>query len=478
MAEIIEITPSFLFQNKDIANFLSQHLSVDRELGRSRRLERGFIDITEGEKDGFEQGFVLRLFKNKDIFPNTDQGLLTPQILALKNNDILPNISPPLKPDNLFNKFSFFPTQKGKDSFVNLRFSNVFSNARNQPDGEKFIDINTAHFLQNNKELVNFFNENTTLLTNLINGNIKNRNDIEDIVVEFIMDKLASKTVSLKDFLSSHFVMAKFVALDLGGIISLINNNSSIEKAFTADAGFAKEIIKDQIFKGASSLFPKSEELTPSFFKKNLIAAVFLLDKPGEVARIKNEQLEGEKTFVKRADSIEGLFKSELVDLAFDQFGLGSVLSKLFLSTNLEFTTIAVGDLLTNNTGLTLLQFLKENRRLLPVLDTIGPVEIDNIFTSFQAEIASRRFPDNFPIDKEFLENNFNLAFVINLSTGLADALKEDKEAIERFIKNNLQKDSGSTSRDIFTRIDLAMDAFLSGFVTREKIGTNLDLTI
>lgn len=475
MGETIGITPTFLLQNKDIANFLSQHLSIDRELGKSRKIEKGFIDITQGEKDGFGQGFALDLFRNKDIFPNAGKGLPTLPVSAFKNNDISPNINPSLKPDNLFNKFSFFPTQKGKDSFINLRFSNVFSNARNQPGGEKFIDINTASFLQNNKELVNFFNENSTLLTSLINGDIKNRKDVEDIVVDFVADKLASKSVALKDFLSSHFVLSKFAALDLGGIISLINNNSSIEKAFTADATFAKEIIKDQIFDKASSLFPKSEELTRLFFEKNLIAAVFLLDKPGEVARIKNEQLEGEKTFVKRADTIEGLFKSELVDIAFDQFGLGSVLSKSFLNTNLEFTTIAVGDILTNKSGLTLAQFLKENRELLPVLD---PVEIDKIFISFQAETASRKFPDNFPIDKEFLESNFNLAFVINLSPGFVDALKEDKEAIERFIKNNLQRDSDSKSRDIFSRINLALDAFLSGFVTREKTGTNLDLTI
>lgn len=432
MEDFLSIAPSFLYQNTNIANFPARNLSVSKELGKS----------SEDEK----------------IFVNTVQE--QPLSVKPQNHDINFELTTAQEAETFFNNQLI---ESG--SFVSLKYSHLFPSVVNQPGGDKIIDFATAAFFQNNKDMVSFFNENSNLLSSLINGDIKTSDDIKNEFVGFVFDQLNSDPAITKDFLGNHFFLTKFTALNIGGVIGLLNSDNAAKKAFTGGPVFGKEIIETRIAKMASELFPNDSRYSESFFKKNMIDAVFFLKNPGEVSAVKQDDDMG-KFISSRFAFFESTFKSELVDTVFNQLNTGTVFTKDFLSSNLDFTIVAAGDSLINN-GHTLIQFIKENKDLTSALK---PVDLNKIYISFEAKLASEKLPDNFPIDISFLEENINITFLINSSGSFTNALIEDKEVIERFVLNNSGKnEEADIQNSTRTTINKAFDSFLTGSLTRSR---------
>ncbi len=447
MATINSITPNFLIDNKKTTDFLSQNFSFSKELGESSIGERDFLDIitiknTSLTKDSLIDKEAKK--EKKDSFFSSDESY-----------------------SNIFTKFP-----KEKLSYFNNKFSDLFSNADRFPLGNTVLDNDTALFLQDNSELVDFFNNNPALLTSLIGGEIKSQRDIKEIVTNFAVDKLNNKTEERKEYLIANFDLSKIVALDLGGISDVIKSDSEIEEAFGAGKDHAKELIKNQILDKVEALFPESNDLTRDFFETHLLGAVFLLDNQDEVNKIKNDGQDGEDQFTEKIDIIESQFAEKLVDYAYNKFGSWPGLSKNFLSEYMEFTALSAGNNLSTE-GTSIFQFVNENRDLVSPFDAINT---ERIYVSYQARIARDKFPVDFPLDSSFLEKNFNLSYVINLSPTLADSLIEDRSEIERFIND---KSNANVKENLLYKTNNTMNAFLSGFIKREPLsGTNIDLTV
>ncbi len=416
---------------------------------------------------------------------------------------------------------------KSRGEFVNLKVSQIFSNATELPEGgekaDKVLDPNSAKFLEKNKDLVEIVNENSSLLSNFISDDVRSEDDAKQLVVNFVYDKLDTTREITKDFLDENFLLTKFVASDFGNITEILNNDTRAETAFTAEPSFGLELLEKQIVSSVASLFPTSETITSTFLANNPFAAVNLLGKPQKVKALKiengNNRLKkivvddivseskdkikikdkdkdknkdkdkkikikkvksSDKTLVSNISSLNVSFRSETVNFAFNQINNKAVLNRSFLNANPRFTLAVAGDFLTNkNRDNTLAQFLNEDKELTRI--TKKPPDVDKIFASFHAEIAVRKLPEDSALDREFLSANVNIAFMVNQSPEFAKALEKDNERIEKFVDLN-RGGTGErelTKEEVLTSLGESFDAFLDvfGAPANGDTGESVDLT-
>lgn len=365
--------------------------------------------------------------------------------------------------DNFFNKQLI---NRGADT-KNIKFSSLFPNAKKflGLGSEKVVDKNVASFLQNNRDLVDLFNGNNKLLESLVSTNGKSQEHVKGVVVDFVFDNVNSNKFVTKDFLAKNPILTKFAALNLGEVSDLLNSSPFAGKAFTGDSSFVKEDIEDRIVDQAAALFPNDSKLTKQFFKENKLAAVFLLNKPGEVSSIRNDEI----NFARRASVLDSHIRNSVVESVFNQLDNESVFSKEFLNTNLDFTVAALGDSLTND-GNNLIEFVKENRDIAPVF---GSVNFSNIFTSFAAKTASEKFPKDFPIDRNFLEQNPNISFLSNSFPSVPESLKDTKvkDKVETFVEQNKVKTESDFIKEIKERpVKELKEKAAAGIKTRSDV--------
>lgn len=432
--------------------------------------------------------------------------------------------------------------------FTNLKFSQLFPQAQELPNGNEIgdtlLNIGTATFLQSNKDLVGLFNDNPELLSQLASPEVKNENDVKQIVVDFVSGKLNSNRTITNDVLKNNFLLTKFAAFDLGGIIGILNNDSSSQKAFAADETFGLKQIEEDIFEKASRLFPGNSVFSRSFFRKNPTAAVHFLSNTGQANVIRNStnngnssnfvfnngnngngnngngqgngidnangsgngngqgnaiglgngngqgnafglnnftsanNKDGDVLFTSRISSNLKNIKSEAVNFAFNQFNTSPVLNKTFLNSNNSFRNAAIGSEFTDKED-SLIDFVNNNKELTRITDKA--VDIKKIYTSFQAEKATKKLPKGFAINKEFLNENSNLAFLINTSPKFTKALIKDEENVEKFVELNStkKKELNVTRKEALTKVTGAVTSFLNTFSTdaNKKAGVNVDLT-
>lgn len=406
------------------------------------------------------------------------------------------------KIDNLVGKISI-----GKGEFTNLKFSQLFPNADNLQDesniSNKLLETGTARFLEKNKDLVVLFNENPDLLAKLSDSNIESQDDVKRLVVDFVLDKFKSGKSVSKDFFEDNFLLTKFTAFDLGGISNILDKDSSAFKAFTADKTFGIKLSEDNATTEAAKLFQNSSTFNTSFFSQNPLSSFHFLSSTSAVKDAKQEksnsnfesnnnaeelgrsrftksdnEKDNDELFVSRTSAREKDFQSEAVDFVFKQLNRGSAFDKDFLSSNTRFTNAVANDFFANKNN-SVVEFLNNNSSLTKISEK--PFDLDKIFTSFQADQASKKLPKDFPIDKEFLEENFNVAFLINGSPEFTDALVKDKDNVEQFInlnannKNKTKPDRFQTLTNVNNALNNFFSTFNSGFSGNR--GVNVDLT-
>lgn len=528
MNEIDNTSPIFLAKSSETTNLFVKKPDSDKKTEKAAKAkdkktestdktkEQKFIPVFKSSKPpdkAEKKDFATIPEKDKSFIDKIRERNLKPagqetSILKNRANNIATNTRITEKIANLTAKLSI---EKG--SFTNLKFSDLFPNTKNLPDGEdigsKILEVGTSAFLQKNKELVTLFNGNTDLLSKLASPNVENQEDVKGLIVDFVQGKIDSSKTVTRDFLSNNFTLTKFAAFNLGGIIDVLNNDNSAQKAFTADETFGLEILEDKIADKAASKFQKSAALSPSFFSQNPLAAFRFLSSSSarssatteksnkksdsdEEKNVKEDVKTDKSTFDKKLqkrnnDEIfasqfsrqEEDLKSEAVNFAFNQLQRGSVFTKDFLNNNSRFSNVIANDKLTNKKD-SLVDFLDKNKGLTKVSDK--PVNLEKIYTSFQAESATKKLPKDFPIDKEFLDENFNVAFLINQSPKFTNGLIRDKERVEKFIdlSTNKTKEIKTTKNEAFTKVNGAINSFFDAFnpaVEEIKTGRNVDLT-
>ena len=349
-----------------------------------------------------------------------------------------------------------------------------FANKSVRTDTETKISFRhnyeTAKFLLNNFNLTEQLGSDPDLLKSLLNDSSTYTRDIQEEIVSEALNRLEFASPISRDFLEKNPDIARFIALDIGNISTILNENKDLAKAIIQGGSYGEDIIRERTAQKAASMFTKKTKITESFLRENTAAAIYLIQNPDKAREYNNSNAKATE-FVNTFETTESQIKSSIVSDALSLLS-GSGITQEFLENNMDFTEVVVADNLANE-GPSLAGYIRENRELTNiigriengeiVMDTSG-TDLSAVIAAQQAELAVEKLPSDFPLDENFFRGNVGIAFLVNQSDEFSRALVESEEVVERFITS---KKTGLSPTYGMTRA--AMDAFISGFSSREN---------
>ena len=424
----------FLRQRYDIARFLSHHVRVAEQLGRSRQSERSFIGATASRQGSFTQT-VSRL--------RGSQGLRRTQSV--------------LKTGTRRNAAISFQTPGSVP--IHRTLGQIVPSARGTSASGEYLGIEAGSFLGRNPALIKLVHADPELREafgqDLADGDI----DVETAIARAASRRLGANSPINREFLTTHTDEALVIALNVGGIADILREDDELAGTFTRSARAAGEYaVTKRVAAEAAGLFDEGSKITQELLDKNPRTAMHLLMNPQRARSLNRDKREAAE-FVSHMSAFEEGLEGTIVNKAVSIMSNRAVFNQAFMAKNPGFAEFVVGDYLTAE-GESLAAFL--NNR---ISSTSQNPNVGRIVAERQARVASNRMPAGFPLDEGFFLDNPGIAALVNASDTFASALSAERSTIERFMEsvNGYYPHRNGT-------VQKALRAFEAGYVYRPGV--------
>ncbi len=331
---------------------------------------------------------------------------------------------------------------------------------------DRIISSDKGNFISSNRDLINVISGNDELSSILNSKTVTGRDDLKDVIVSGALDRLDSSSPIKRSFLEDNFDFAEFIALNIGSIADILNDNKDLAETIVDKGDAAQGIIFSQLTDKVESVLGTNPYITSDFIDAHPEAGIYLLEHRDILKQVKDDRTKA-KTFVDEIGSNSDTYNNEIASIAKSLIDMPSKFDTTFLQDNQEFAQMVVASELGDE-SLKLASYIKSNPDI-----TLDDFTTSDIVNAYQADLAVGRFEEEFPLAGNFLTRNMSIATAIIGSEEFASNLNNESQRIEEFFgprRSQVKLDKNT--------IDTVNNIYNSIFETHSLPSINIDLFV
>jgi len=453
VADSISIGISSLKKYPHLSEFLSQNLSFSKNIGQNPNDEKVFLQNLQ--KD-------LAFYKGKYSYEQA-QSFSNFNIRSITGSFNVPSTGS-IKQKKAIHSKTFLDASgsgtnvKKKGSTLSSAYANlkkIYKTIKRSNDEKKYgrnISLKTAAYLTSKPNTVKETSKKSAL--SFKDKKLSFRESIKELIAEKAYNVFQGQTDLKVDDLRKSIEESLFLIMDVGNIISTLQNNEAAKIGFREGTLFSRESLKSEISNEALNRMGYNGSTESEFFMNNIEAAAYLLESDSFRTQIM-ESVTTLKSFVDTFGENRDIYQSFVVEKAQSLLDRDKF-DTTFLSNNIEFSSLVVGTEHTRR-SYSLAQYLNTNPEL-----TKDEFDVSGTILQYQAASVKKSLDPSVSLDENFFLNQKSILNVALSDKNFTDNLANSIEIIERFFSSPTGTFPQGNTAEV-------SEAYLSGLAEREE---------
>ena len=287
--------------------------------------------------------------------------------------------------------------------------------------------IRAQAITSDNQKLMQIINQNAQLKSDFQAANITNTKQLKQFMVQSVQKKFVGNKLT-SDFLAANMDITRMLALDPGQISKEIGQSDFLTEQLQ-NGKTITDSLKNAIAHEAQKLLKEGTAITTDFLENNLDAAVYFLMNPDYAKNLPTKALKqwypdqynySDEDFINDLPANREIYKQEIARKAERILDRPQTLDQEFMENNRLFSQLVVGSEIIEE-DLDYGSFI--NAKSINPEINFSPYDL---LRSFQAHAAAAKLGEDFPLDEPWLKENIGMALVVNRSSEVTDALRQN----------------------------------------------------